>query len=69
MDAASLYFGRRLMERVRAKQAEMSKPLLLGLAIDFGDYKARSGYLRGLADVIDWMEALHMEDEKGEMRP
>ena len=64
LDAASLYFGGKLMEIIRAKQAEMSKPLLLGQAIDFGDYKARSGYLKGLADVVDWMGQIGMEDEE-----
>ena len=64
MDAASLYFGRKLMERIRAKQAEMSKPLLLGLALDYPDYKARAGYLKGLAEVVTWMEAIGMEDEE-----
>ena len=64
MDAASLYFGRRLMEIIRDKQIEMQKPLLQGRAIDFPDYKDRAGYLRGLSDVVEWMKEISMEDER-----
>ena len=64
MDAASLFFGRRLMEMIREKQAEMQKPLLQGQALDFPDYKQRAGYLKGLTDVVGWMEQINMEDEK-----
>lgn len=63
MDAASVHFGRRLVEIIRAKQSEMSKPLLMGQALDYPDYRARAGYLRALADVISWMEKVSMEDE------
>jgi hypothetical protein len=63
LDAASLYFGRRLMELIRDKQAEMQKPLLLGQAIDYPDYRGRAGYLRALAEVVNWMEAITLEDE------
>jgi hypothetical protein len=69
MDAASLFFGRRLLELIQDKQGEMQKPLLLGQALDFPDYKQRAGYLRGLADVVKWMEDITMEDETREMRP
>ena len=64
MDAASLYFGRKLLDRVRAKQGEMNKPLLLGQALDFPDYKARAGYLKALSDVVKWMEEIGLEDEE-----
>jgi hypothetical protein len=69
VDAASLYFGRRLMDLIAEKQAEMMKPLLQGRATDYPDYKDRAGYLRGLSDVVKWMEMITMEDEKLEMRP
>jgi hypothetical protein len=64
LDAASLYFGGKLLEIIRAKQAEMSKPLLLGQALDYPDYKARAGYLKGLADVVGWMKSIDMEDKE-----
>jgi hypothetical protein len=63
LDAASLYFGRRLLEIVREKQLEMQKPLLSGQALDFPDYKARAGYLRALSDVVSWMETISLEEE------
>lgn len=69
MDAASLYFGRRLLEIIEAKQLEMQKPLLLGQAIDYPDYRSRSGYLKGLADVVKWMESISMADEAKDIRP
>ena len=69
MDAASLYFGRRLMEMIEDKQAEMQKPLLQGQAIDYPDYRARAGYLRGLADVVSWMTQITLEDEDKGIRP
>jgi hypothetical protein len=68
MDAASLYFGRRLIEMIQAKQTEMQKPLLLGQALDFADYKQRAGYLKGLADVVSMMESITMEDEEKGIR-
>jgi hypothetical protein len=68
MDAASLYFGRRLMDLIREKQAEMTKPLLLGQAADYPDYRHRAGYLKGLADVVSWMEQISFEDEQKEIR-
>jgi hypothetical protein len=64
MDAASIYFGRKLMEMIRDKQAEMTKPLVNGQAIDYPDYRARAGYLKGLADVAAWMETITLEDEE-----
>lgn len=64
MDSASLYFGRRLMDMIQEKQAEMRKPLLQGQAIDYPDYRARAGYLTGLADVVRWMESITLEDEE-----
>jgi hypothetical protein len=64
MDAASIYFGRKLMEMIRDKQAEMTKPLVNGQAIDYPDYRARAGYLKGLAEVVAWMETITLEDEE-----
>jgi hypothetical protein len=69
MDAASIYFGRQLQDRIADKQREMTKPLLMGQAIDYPDYRHRAGYLRGLADVLEWMKQISFEDEKREMRP
>jgi hypothetical protein len=69
MDAASLYFGRRLMDLIREKQAEMQRVLLQGVAVDYPDYKYRSGYLRGLADVVSFMEQVSLEDDNKEIRP
>lgn len=69
MDAASIYWGRRLMELIAEKQAEMTKPLLNGQATDFPDYMKRAGYLKGLVDVLDMMKQIKLEDEKREMRP
>jgi hypothetical protein len=64
MDAASLFFGRKLLEMINDKQKEMQKPLLMGQALDFPDYKQRAGYLKGLADVVAMMESVTMEDEE-----
>jgi hypothetical protein len=64
MDAASVYLGRKLMEMIREKQAEMTKPLVSGQALDFPDYKQRAGYLKGLAEVVAWIEAINFEDEE-----
>ena len=69
MDAGSLYFGRRLMDIITEQQAAKLYPLAQGMALDFGDYKDRAGYLRALSDVLKWMESITMEDEKREMRP
>lgn len=63
MDAASLFFGRKLLEMIREKQAEMTKPLVLGQARDYPDYVARANYLKGLADVVTWMDMISTEDE------
>jgi hypothetical protein len=63
VDAASLYFGRRLMDMIREKQAEMTKGILQGIATDYADYRARADYLRALSDVVRWMEAITLEDE------
>jgi hypothetical protein len=64
LDAASLYFGGRLMKLIREKQAEMSKPLLMGQALDYADYRDRAGYLKALTAVVGWMEEIGMEDEE-----
>ena len=69
MDAASLYFGRRLMDMIQEKQAEMTKPLLMGQAVDYPDYMKRAGELKGYANVITMMTQITMEDEKRENRP
>jgi hypothetical protein len=69
VDAGSLYFGRRLLDLIREKQEALSKPLLMGQASDWGDYKHRAGYLKGLSDVIAWMEKISFEDEEQERRP
>jgi hypothetical protein len=69
MDAASVYFRHRLGTLIEEKQTEMMKRLMQGVAVDFADYKERAGYLKGLADVIDWMNQINMQDEQREMRP
>lgn len=69
MDAASLYFGRRLLEKIREKQAEMTKPLLMGQATDYPDYMKRAGELKAYAQVEKFMDEITMEDEKRETRP
>jgi hypothetical protein len=69
VDAASVYLGRKLLELIDEKQAEMSRALLMGKALDFPDYKERAGYLRGLYDVGQWMAAISTQDEQREMRP
>ena len=52
MDAASVYFARRLQDDIADRQAEMMKRLMQGVAVDFADYKERAGYLKGLTDVF-----------------
>ena len=69
MDAASIYFGRRLTDMIAEKQAEMTRPLLMGQAIDYPDYKQRAGELKAYANVLKMMDAIKLEDEKREMRP
>ena len=69
MDAASVYFRHRLEKLIEEKQAEMMKRLMQGVATDFADYKERAGYLKGLADVVEMVKHINMEDEKREMRP
>ena len=49
---------------IREKQAAMTKPLLMGQAVDYPDYMKRAGELKAYAQVIDWMELISMEDEK-----
>jgi hypothetical protein len=69
VDAASIYFERRLLDKIREKQAEMTKPLLMGQAIDYPDYMKRAGELIAYAVVEKFMKEITMEDEKREMRP
>ena len=70
MDAASLFFGRKLLDIIAAKQAEMTRVLLQGQGvIDYPDYRHRAGYLSGLADVVKWMEAITLEDDAKDIRP
>ena len=69
MDAASLYFSRLLLEKIQAKQAEMMKRLMQGVATDYADYKDRAGYLRALSEVVTWMEDITLADQKRENRP
>ena len=70
MDAASLFFGHKLLDIIHEKRAEMTKVLLQGQGVvDYPDYRHRAGYLSGLADVEKWMAAITLEDEKREMRP
>jgi hypothetical protein len=57
------------MDMIREKQGEMTKPLLLGQAVDYPDYRHRAGYLKGLSDVVAWMEKITLEDEEQERRP
>jgi hypothetical protein len=57
------------MEMIREKQAEMTKALLQGVAVDYADYRDRAGYLRGLSNVVSWMEKITLEDENQEIRP
>lgn len=64
MDAASVFALRKLIERIEEKQREMTKPLILGQAIDFADYRQRAGFLAGLADVRRWIEEISLEDEE-----
>ncbi len=52
------------MDVIEEKQAEMRKPLLEGRAIDYPDYRARAGYLTGLADVVKWMKEITLKDEE-----
>lgn len=64
MDAASVYIARKLVERIEEKREEMTRPLILGQAADFADYKDRAGYLRGLADALRWLEEIRFDDEE-----
>jgi hypothetical protein len=63
LDAASLHFGRRLMDLIREREAVRREPLLMGQATDFADYKFKAGYLRALADVVGFMDGITMEDD------
>lgn len=54
---------------IAEKQAEMTRPLLMGQAIDYPDYKQRAGELKAYANVLKMMDAIKLEDEKREMRP
>jgi hypothetical protein len=64
LDAASVFFGRRLLELIHERQATWQKPLLMGQMADFAEYKDRAGYLRALADVVKMMESITMQDEE-----
>jgi hypothetical protein len=64
MDATSNFLGRKLLERLREKEAVLQPILLAGRAQDFADYKQRAGYLEGLRDAIRWIEEISLEDER-----
>lgn len=59
----SLFIGRELKRRIDEKQAEMMRPLIHGQALDFADYKKRSGYLHALEDVQTWIEEITAEED------
>jgi hypothetical protein len=66
MDALSNFLGRELMKRIETKREEMLKPLVMGQAADYPDYRARAAYLKALADVHKMIEDIDLD---GDRRP
>lgn len=64
MDATSIFLGRKLGERIEAKQREMLRPLINGQAADFPDYQKRAGYLKALSDVAEWIQEIDAEEDE-----
>lgn len=63
LDAASTVLGRELTKLIEEKQASLLPVLLRGHAADYADYKDRAAYLRGLNDVLSWINEITFKDE------
>jgi len=66
MDALSNLLGRELMKAINDKREAHMRVLLAGQAVDYPDYRARSSYLRALADVEQMIQDIDLE---GDRRP
>jgi hypothetical protein len=66
MDALSSFLGRELMKAITDKREAHMRVLLAGQAVDYPDYRARSSYLRALADVEQMIKDVDLE---GDRRP
>ena len=64
MDALSNFLGRELSKRIAEKRDEMLKPLVLGQAVDYPDYRARASYLKALTDVHRMIEDIDLEADR-----
>lgn len=64
MDAMSNFLGRKLTEAIRARREEFMRPLLSGQASDYPDYKARTGYLKALADIEQMIVAVSADEDR-----
>jgi hypothetical protein len=66
MDALSNLLGRELMKAMTEKREAHMRVLLAGQAVDYPDYRARSSYLRALADIEQMIKDIDLD---GDRRP
>jgi len=66
MDALSSFLGRELIKAMAEKREAHMRVLLAGQAVDYPDYRARSSYLRALADIEQMIKDVDLE---GDRRP
>jgi hypothetical protein len=64
MDAWSNFLGRKLSEQIQLRREEYLRPLILGQATDYPDYKQRTGYLNALADVERMMAEIKTDEDR-----
>lgn len=64
MDAASVYFGRKLKELIDAK-IEMLTGTVMGAGIsDFSQYKSLAGQVYALKEVLRMMDDINLNDDR-----
>jgi hypothetical protein len=64
MDALSNFLGRELMKAINEKREAHLRVLVGGQAVDYPDYRARSHYLRALADVEQMITDINLDDTR-----
>jgi hypothetical protein len=64
MDALSNFLGRELLKAMNEKREAHMRVLLAGQAVDYPDYRARSSYLRALADIEQMIKDINLEGDR-----
>ena len=64
MDPLSNMLGRGLMKAIEEKREAHMRVLLAGQAVDYPDYRARSSYLRALADVEQMIKDIDLDGDR-----